>query len=599
MTAFRLAMLELRRFTGHPLRRAVLAGLLMVPLLVGALHLWSTWDPYGESEHVPVAVVNEDRGADVNGRRIDVGAEFTAQLATTRTFEWHFVSSETAASGIDRGDYYFAIVVPADLSEKLAGLFGTDPRRAHIALNLNDANGYLATVMAKSARAELQNQIDTAAYVTLAKSMIGDLTGLDDELTDSAVNMTHLAGDAARVSDRAADVNTGLIDLEAASGEMVRSIEQLGGAVPSVGSRGAGRWSDIQSGTQNVADLTDGFSRRLDDAYAALCAETTGTEGCDDLQAAMSDAEEITGSAADVNAAVQDLSHDDFSSIEDRMRELTEMAELVSLGVGDVAEDAGEVSGWATELADDTNDAATRLEGAALAVPSAEPAANASATALFASPVDIEESNAHPAGMYGRALSPLFFGIALWIFGMIAYMVIRPVNPRALAGRISAFTVAVAGWLPALVLGVVGAVVLFCVVDVALGLNAAYPVTGIGVVITGVFAFTALAHLLRFAFGVVGDVAMSVALMLQLTAAGGMYPVETAPWFFQALNPLMPMTYFVDAMRIAISGGDVTRVWWNVTVLAVFGLVAIAASVLVARHRRQWTVWRLDAAARG
>ena len=67
----RLASYELRRFKG-PLPIIALLFLLLVPTLSGALYLWSTWDPYGKLDQVPVAVVNQDvpvRGGGQDRRR--------------------------------------------------------------------------------------------------------------------------------------------------------------------------------------------------------------------------------------------------------------------------------------------------------------------------------------------------------------------------------------------------------------------------------------------------------------------------------------------------------------------------------------------------
>ena len=47
------------------MRRYVPILLILVPLLYGALYLWSNWDPYGRLDKVPVAVVNSDTGIPV------------------------------------------------------------------------------------------------------------------------------------------------------------------------------------------------------------------------------------------------------------------------------------------------------------------------------------------------------------------------------------------------------------------------------------------------------------------------------------------------------------------------------------------------------
>ena len=46
-----------------------------------------------------------------------------------------------------------------------------------------------------------------------------------------------------------------------------------------------------------------------------------------------------------------------------------------------------------------------------------------------------------------------------------------------------------------------------------------------------------------------------VLLVLQLGSSEGTFPIQTANEFFQAINPLVPMTYSIRALRQSISGG--------------------------------------------
>ena len=71
MRSPKLAALELKRFGRGKLPRAALVALLLLPLLYGALYLWSFWDPYGRLDQIPVALVNDDKGATVDGKKID------------------------------------------------------------------------------------------------------------------------------------------------------------------------------------------------------------------------------------------------------------------------------------------------------------------------------------------------------------------------------------------------------------------------------------------------------------------------------------------------------------------------------------------------
>ena len=73
------------------------------------------------------------------------------------------------------------------------------------------------------------------------------------------------------------------------------------------------------------------------------------------------------------------------------------------------------------------------------------------------------------------------------------------------------------------------------------------------------FSFNQFVLLFSTLFGKLGSGLMIIALVLQLSASAGSYPIELSNGFFQAIHPWMPMTYSVHAFREAISiGGSLT-----------------------------------------
>ena len=110
-------------------------------------------------------------------------------------------------------------------------------------------------------------------------------------------------------------------------------------------------------------------------------------------------------------------------------------------------------------------------------------------------------------------------------------------------------------------------------------------------------AFFALQQFFQVALGsAVGKVVVIVLLMVQLASCGGTYPIQTTPAFFQAINPYMPMTYVVEGLREAITGGIETRFWVAAGILLAIFVVSLAASSLAAARKRVWTMSRLHPA---
>ncbi|MYR26422.1 MULTISPECIES: YhgE/Pip family protein [unclassified Streptomyces] len=444
MRVLRLAQLEFRRFRG-PLSRLVPWVLALVPLLYGSLYLWSNWDPYGLLHRVPVAIVNEDKPVEVQGRTVDGGARLVRAVRESGNFDWHTSDAATAHDKLRTGDYFFTVTVPRGFSADLASSLSRKPRRATVHLELNDANGFIIGKAADQARLELQNQLAAAAQEVELRQVFGQGKELKDGLDKSADSAKELAGQ----SGNPAATGPGLQKLS-------QQLAQLSSAVPQA----------------------------------------------------------PEGQAAKEQAR------------------------------------------------------------------------------LLASPVDVTSANLHPAHLYGRGMTPFFFSIALWVFGLVGYLVLRPYNPRAVdEGRPA--TATLAGWLPTALLGVLGGLVLYAVVQLGLDLDAESPWLLVALVCLAALSFVALAQFFRTLLGSTGDLILLVLLMLQLTSCGGLYPVETTPAFFRALHPVMPMTYLVDGLRVTISGGQGSTLGLSFGVLAAYGAAALLATGLVLARGRRWSMSRL------
>ncbi|MER8186144.1 YhgE/Pip domain-containing protein [Kitasatospora sp. NPDC094015] len=641
MTAIRLAFLELRSFRG-PLRRWVPLLLCLIPLLYGAMYLWANWDPYGKTARIPVAVVDQDRPADTRqGQRVDAGAQVVEQLKASRDFDWKFVDETEARGGLESGRYAFTVHIPADFSGRLATGPDTRPVQATIGIELNDANNYIAGIMTEVVQSRLQDRINSAAHEAYVRAIYGRLGDVRSKLgtaADGAQALVDATTVAQQGSSAAADATTtlhtgsaqladGAREISEATGQVDRAAAALDQAAAQQLPAAADALADAAGTAATGLDAVHGGTGQVRQGTAAATADLARLADAhpelrDDplYQRALRDATAVGTAAAQIDdraAGAADQAHRaaqqatavraSTATLQQRVRDARTPLALIDSGARNVAAGADTVtaglgtlqqgSGALRTAADQAHDGATKLAGligdGRAQIPALSDDQLAEASQVLGTPVRIERTNLHPAGVYGRGLAPFFFGIALWVFGLFAYLLLRPVNRRALAGRTRSATVAVAGWLPGAVLGAVGALVLYGVVDLTLGLRPERPLETVALLLVGAAAFVAIDHSLRTAFGTVGDVLSLVLLILQLTASGGLYPVQTTPAFFQAVHPLLPMTYLVDGLRVTISGGLTSHLLRDGLVLAAFGLAFLALTTLTVHRQRGWTVARL------
>lgn len=173
-------------------------------------------------------------------------------------------------------------------------------------------------------------------------------------------------------------------------------------------------------------------------------------------------------------------------------------------------------------------------------------------------------------------------------------MVLRPLQNRAIAAEVLAIRVVLASYLPAAVIAVFQAVILYCVVRFALGLHVVHPVAMLAFMILVSCAFVAATQAINALVGpAVGRVLIMALLMLQLVSSGGMYPVETTARPFQILHAYDPMTFGVNGLRQLVLGGIDFRLWQAIVVLVGIWAGAVAISCLSARRNRLWNLNRL------
>ena len=103
---------EIRSFKRNRLTRAALVILVLMPLLYSALYLWAFWNPFGNLNALPVALVNSDKGTSVDGKELRAGDMVIEGLKENDQISWIETDSEDARRGVESGEYYFSLELP-------------------------------------------------------------------------------------------------------------------------------------------------------------------------------------------------------------------------------------------------------------------------------------------------------------------------------------------------------------------------------------------------------------------------------------------------------------------------------------------------------
>ena len=646
-----------------------MAVISFIPILYSGFFLGSIWDPYGQTKNLPVAFVNEDKGASLNGKLLNIGESVEKKLKDNHDLGWEFVSKQQADEGVNNGHFYAVVTIPSDFSQKVASITKSEPQQAVINFTTTPAKNYIGSLVSNQAAAKVKSSVSEQITQAYAKGILENLDklgmGLDTAANGAstlhdglgrlqsgtqtyvggvkqlAVNQQSLAGGLAQLSDGSRKLQAGLGQLsnnlptesqlsQLSDGmkQLQSGINQLNASVrnpsPALVAQQNKVETDAQTLVQTMKDsesdlLTAGDTLRILGAQAAASGGDSTTISLpqissisqalkktqpiivqmgmlhEDLQTLK---QQLSAQQTQLQAGVSALNNgvnqlapnaitafngynsvrfannqllagsasltNGLSEAKSGSQKLANGASLLESRSGALIDGTSQLTSGADTLANKLTDASNRIK--------IQPT-GATTQQQIANPVKSEMTEKGNVPNYGYALSPYVLSLSLFV-GALVLNVIYPIRKT-----FSEQESAIRWWLSkASVAGVAAfmqATILMLVMVFFLGLTPEHPAHFIGAIYLTSFAYMSIVSLLVIVLDNPGRFLAMVLLVLQLGSSEGTFPIQTANGFFQAINPLVPMTYSIRALRQAISGGlDNAFYVGSMWVLAGFLLVA-------------------------
>ncbi len=625
-----------------------MAVISFIPIMYSGFFLGSIWDPYGQVKNLPVAFVNEDKGAQLNGQMLNIGQSVEQKLKNNHDLGWEFVNKQQADSGVSSGHFYAVVTLPTDFSAKAASITQNKPQQAVIRYTTTPAKNYIGSLVSNQAAEKVKTSVAEQITQAHAKGVLENVDKLGGGLETAAGGASTLHGGLMQLQAGAQTYTGGVRQLAVNQRAMANGLARLGD-----GSRqlqaGLGQLSNGLPSESQVAQLTNGMKQLqaglnqlntsvhnpspalvnqqskvqseardlaqtmqtslADLSVAGVVLKDLGSQAVasggsttitlpqiSQLSQALSKTQTISIQAAALLKDLQTLTQ----SLSTQQAQLQTGVSTLSNGVNQLAPNAvtalngynsvravnnqllagsssltnglaqaqtgsqqlangawlldsrsGVLTNGVSQLADGADTLATKLADASRQL-KIQPT-GAATQQQMASPVKSETTKQGDVPNYGYALAPYVLSLSLFV-GAIALNIIYPIR-KTFAEQENAFR----WWLAkASVTGVaafVQATILMLIMVYCLGLVPDHPVNFIGAIYLTSFVYMSIVSLLVIVLDNPGRFLAMVLLVLQLGSSEGTFPIQTANGFFQAVNPLVPMTYSIRALRQAISGG--------------------------------------------
>ncbi|MDO4546419.1 MAG: YhgE/Pip family protein, partial [Bacillota bacterium] len=197
---------------------------------------------------------------------------------------------------------------------------------------------------------------------------------------------------------------------------------------------------------------------------------------------------------------------------------------------------------------------------------------------FVSAPIATEDEIYGQLDTYAQGFSPLFMSLGLWVGALLLFFVV-PARPEERLSATAPQTV-FSGLITASIFGIAEALVIVTGALIV-GID---PLNSLALYLFAIFvsfAFVAIIQCFNLLFGLGGKIIGILLTIFQIPACGGTFPTQLMPSFFEKISPFLPMTYSIDGFREILSGGNLSTVWYNVGILAIFLLSFLIISLLL------------------
>jgi putative membrane protein len=689
-----------------PAASLVVLALILLPPLYAWLNIAASWDPYGNTKSLIIAVSNEDAGATVENVEVNMGDSIVDALKQDDNFGWTFMDKDQAMKKINTGEIYGAIVIPEDFSKDLTNFVDGKPRKANIEFYSNEKLNSISAKITDMGMKMVTNTVNQTFVETLTHATLNALKVLDDkygeyrptllkmfdtmdvaaanmdlfitnmndfenlinqadDLTKSAEGTLPLASQSLQ---EAADMTLGaqdtlqqakntVSDIDRLINQSIASMNVLGDTIVADSQRLKDMTNDDIDGAkgalQNVIDDVDILSDHVHNVSNTLARFNKMIpehldeidQFVDELDAVeaqlQSTANELRGLRSDLNDANADV-----VEIANRTAELTrtlnntinqtwnDYNQNVHPGLDNMTDQMITTLDDTYSLLNSTSDLIPQVDGVLATIRNMKPAGTETIdhfrdtlresqdlvqqatddmrdltdedkyqkvlnfirqdiddeASFLADPVELDNHRIYPVPNFGSGMAPFYTVLANWVGALLTLAMVSPINIKGLQAYPKTWTAPMylsRLWLFQMI-GLLQGIVIPMGDLFILGVHCVHPVLFVllSVFVSQVFAIFLFS--LLFTFGDVGKALAIVILVLQINGTGGTYPIEIAPLFFKIVNPLLPFTYAIAAMREVCAGIYWPNLIYNASMLLLVPVASFLLVLTVGPLVRQW-----------
>ncbi len=274
---------------------------MLIPFVYSFFFLTSAWDPYGNTGKIPVAVVNEDQPAELEGTKIQAGADTIKELKSDDQLDWQFVDAKQAAKGLKDNKYYTVITIPKDFSKNAATVLDANPKQMNLKYETNGSLNYISEVISQVGTGKLNEQIKEKVTTAFVSQLFNQVKEIGSQLKVAADGSGQITDGLGTLSAGLTKYTNGVTQVNDGLGQLHAKVPTLADGVNKLDDGGGQLHTGLGTLNSQIPTLSSGV-KQLDNGGVQL--KNGLTQLNDQVPALTNGVEQLTAGLNQVHGAV-------------------------------------------------------------------------------------------------------------------------------------------------------------------------------------------------------------------------------------------------------------------------------------------------------
>ncbi|MGX7143140.1 YhgE/Pip domain-containing protein [Enterococcus saccharolyticus] len=188
-----LYKLDWKRLASNPITIFLVIALMALPSLYAWFNIKALWDPYGNTNEIPIAVYSDDEGSKLQDKDIEIGDQVIETLHDNDQLGWRFVNSkEELTEGVKSGKYFAGIYIPKNFSKDLLSFTSGEIKKPEINYYFNEKINAIAPKITAKGASSLQEQITENFIRTASETLLKALNEIGYNVESNLVSINKI-----------------------------------------------------------------------------------------------------------------------------------------------------------------------------------------------------------------------------------------------------------------------------------------------------------------------------------------------------------------------------------------------------------------------